>query len=92
MYTHKLNWIKKIQHKSSNYASNNVGQNLSRKTVAAKRIFMSYLNSSKNSKNIHAYRGWKVTVTVKISAHSELENNNEKSSRAQTPCRNKISE
>ena len=45
---------------------------------------------SKKYENIHAYRGLKVAVTVKISAHSELQNKNEKSNRAQTPCRNKI--
>ena len=67
-----------------------MGQNLSRKTAAAKRIFMSYLNLSKKSDKIHAYRGLKVEVTVKISAHSELHTKNEKSNRAQTPCRNKI--
>ena len=48
---------------------------------------MSYLNSSKNCENIQSYRGWKVAVTVKISAHSELQNKNEKSNRAQTSCR-----
>ena len=69
-----------------------MGQNLSRKTAAAKRIFLSYLNLSKNSKKRQAYRGRKVAVTVKISAHSELENNNEQSNRAQTSCMNKISE
>ena len=31
MPTHKLNWIKKIQLKSSKHASNKMGQNLSRK-------------------------------------------------------------
>ena len=31
---------------------NNMGQNLSRKTAAAKRIFMSYLNLSKKSEKI----------------------------------------
>ena len=39
MPTHKLNWIKKIQLKSSKHASNKMGQNLSRKTAGAKRIF-----------------------------------------------------
>ena len=39
MPTHKLNWIKKIQLKSSKHASNKMGQNLSRKTAAAKCIF-----------------------------------------------------
>ena len=57
MPTHKLNWIKKIQVKGSKHASNKMGQNLSRKTAAAKRIFPPYLNLSKNSENIHAYRG-----------------------------------
>ena len=69
-----------------------MGHNLSRKAVTAKRIFLSYLNLSKQSETIQAYRGWKVSVTVKISAHSELQNKNEESKRAQTPCRNKISE
>ena len=57
MPTHKLNWIKKIQVKSSKHASNKMGQNLSRKTAVAKRIFLTHLNLSKNSENIHAYRG-----------------------------------
>ena len=69
-----------------------MGHNLSRETAAAKRIFISYLNLSKKSENIQAYSGWKVAVTVKISAHLELHNKNEKSNRAQTPCRNKIPE
>ena len=47
MPTYKLNWIKKIQVKSSKNASNKMGQNLSRKTAAAKRIFLPYLNISK---------------------------------------------
>ena len=57
MPTYKLNWIKKIQVKSSKNASNKMGQNLSRKIAAAKRIFLPYLNMSKNSEIIHAYRG-----------------------------------
>ena len=65
-----------------------MGQNLSRKT-AAKRIFLSYLNLSKKSETIQVNIGLKVAVTVKISAHLEL-HNNEKSNRAQTPYRNKI--
>ena len=59
-----------------------MGQNLSRKKAAAKRIFMSYLNLSKISEKIQAYRGWKFAFTVKISSHSELQNKNEKSNRA----------
>ena len=50
MPTYKLNWIKKIQVKSSKNTSNKMGQNLSRKTVAAKRIFLPHLNMSKNVK------------------------------------------
>ena len=69
-----------------------MGQNLSRKTAAEKHIFLSYLNLSKKSEKLQAYRGWKVAVTVKISAHLELQNKNEKSNRAQTPCMNKISD
>ena len=53
-----------------------MGQNLSRKTAAEKRIFLPDLHMSKNSETINAYIGWKVAVTVKISAHSELENKN----------------
>ena len=49
MPTHKLNWIKKIQLKNSKHASNKMGQNLSRKTAAAKRIFLPYQTFSKNS-------------------------------------------
>ena len=60
-----------------------MGQNLSRKTAAAKHIFLPYLNMSKNSEKIHDYIGWKVATTVQISAHSELQNRNEKSYRAQ---------
>ena len=76
MPTYKLHWINKSQVKSSKHASNNIGQNLSRKPTAAKHIFLPDLNMSKNSENIHEYRGWKVAVTVKISAYSELQNNN----------------
>ena len=57
MPTYKLNWIKKIQVKSSKNASNKMGQNLFRKTAAAKRIFLPYQTLSKNSENIHAHRG-----------------------------------
>ena len=57
MPTHKLNWIKKVQVKSSKHASNKMGQNLSRKTASAKHIFLPYLTLSKNSETIHAYRG-----------------------------------
>ena len=51
MPTYKLNWIKKIQVKSSKNASNKMGQNLSRKTAAAKRIFLPYINMFKKIKN-----------------------------------------
>ena len=57
MPTYKLNWDKKIEVKNSKNASNKMGQNLSRKLAVANRIFLPYLNLSKNSKNIHAYRG-----------------------------------
>ena len=57
MPTYKLNWKKKIQVKSSKNASNKMGQNLSRKIAAAKRIFLPYLNMSKKSEQIHAYIG-----------------------------------
>ena len=57
MPTYKLNWIKKIQVKRSKNASNKMGQNLSRKTVSAKHIFLPNLNMSKKSDKIHAYRG-----------------------------------
>ena len=50
MPTHKLNWIKKIQLKSSKHASNKMGQNLSRKTAAAKHIFLPYQTLSKSPK------------------------------------------
>ena len=40
MPAYKLNWINKIQVKSSKHASNNMGQNLSRKLAVAKRIFL----------------------------------------------------
>ena len=57
MPNNKLKWIIKIQVKSSKHASNNIGQNLSRKLTAAKRIFLPELHMSKNSETIHAYRG-----------------------------------
>ena len=72
MSTYKLNWINKIHIKSSKHALNNMGQNLSRKLAAAKRIFLPDLNMSKNSEQIQTYRGRKVAVKIKISAHSEL--------------------
>ena len=40
MPIHKINWINKIQVKSSKHASNNIGQNLSRKLAGAKHIFL----------------------------------------------------
>ena len=49
MPINKLNWINKIQVKSSKHASNNIGQNLSRKLAAVKHIFLPDLNMSKNS-------------------------------------------
>ena len=57
MPTYKLNWIKKIQVKSSKNASNKMGQNLSRKTADVKRIFLPRLDMSKISEKNHAYRG-----------------------------------
>ena len=57
MPTHKLNWIKNIQVKSSKNASNKMGQNLSRKTAAARHIFLPYLDMSKKYENLQAYRG-----------------------------------
>ena len=48
MPIHKLNWINKIQVKSSKHASNNIGQNLSRKLTAVKCIFLHELHMSKN--------------------------------------------
>ena len=57
MPIHKLNWINKIQVKSSKHASNKIGQNLSRKLAAAKRIFIPDLHMSTNSEKIYAYRG-----------------------------------
>ena len=57
MPNYKLNWIKKIQVKGSKDASNKMGQNLSRKTAAAKRIFLPELYMSKNYDKIHSYRG-----------------------------------
>ena len=57
MPINKLNLINKIPVKSSKHASNNIGQNLSRKLTAAKLIFLPDLHMSKNSENIHAYRG-----------------------------------
>ena len=56
MPTYKLNWIKKIQVKSSKNASNKMGQNMSRKTAAEKRIFLPSLNTLKYSEKLHAYR------------------------------------
>ena len=73
MPTHKLNWIKKIQIKSSKHASNTMGQNLYRKTATAKRIFLPYLNSSEKSEIIQVHIGWKVATTVQITAQSDLQ-------------------
>ena len=56
MPINKLNWINKIQVKSSKHASNNIGQNLSTKLTAAKRIFLPDLDMPKNSEQIQAYR------------------------------------
>ena len=60
MTINKLNWINKIQVKSSKHASNNIGQNLSRKLTAAERIFIPDLHMSKNSEKNHAYRDEKL--------------------------------
>ena len=57
MPINKLNLINKIQVKSSKHASNNIGQNLSRKLIAEKRIFLPDLHMSRNSEKIHIYRG-----------------------------------
>ena len=57
MPTYKLNWINKIHIKSSKHASNNIGQNLSRKLAAAKHIFLPDLTKSKNSETIQVYVG-----------------------------------
>ena len=46
MPINKLNWINKIQVKSSEHASNNIGQNISRKLTAAKRTFLPDLHLS----------------------------------------------
>ena len=57
MPINKLNWINKIQVKSSKHASNNIGQNLSRKLTAEKRIFLPDLHKSKNyDKNSYIQR------------------------------------
>jgi hypothetical protein len=52
MLSHKLNTIKKIPLGSSKNAQNIIRQNLSRKTAAAKRDWLPYLDMSKNSKKI----------------------------------------
>ena len=57
MPINKLNWINKIQVKSSKYASNNIGQNLSGKLTEEKRIFLHDLHMFKNSEKIHEYIG-----------------------------------
>ena len=62
MPINKLNWINKIQIKISKHASNNIGQNLSRKLTAGKHIFLPDLNMSKNSKKNHAYRDEKLQL------------------------------
>lgn len=67
-----------------------MGQNLSRKTAAAKRIFLPNLDSSEKFVKNQAYRGWKVAASLKISTPSELQNNYEKSNSTETSCRNKI--
>ena len=57
MPINKLNCINKIQVKSSKHAFYNIGQNLSRKLTAAKRICLPDLHMSKNSEKFDAYRG-----------------------------------
>ena len=52
MPTYKLNWINKIQVKSSKHASNKIGQNLSRKLAEDKRIFIPDLHMYKNTEKI----------------------------------------
>ena len=56
----KLNWINKIQVKSSKHASNNIGQNLSKKLTAAKHIFLPDLHMSKNYEKISCIQRMKI--------------------------------
>ena len=49
-----------------------MGQNLSRKTAAAKHIFLPRLNMSKKSETIHAYRGWKVLKKITLTEDEKL--------------------
>ena len=69
MPTHKLNWIKKISTQKFKLCIKQYGTESVQKTAAEKRIFLSYLSLSKKSEKIQAYRGCKVAVTVKTSAH-----------------------
>ena len=66
MPTYKLNWIKKIQVKSSKNASNKMGQNLSRKIAAAKRIFVPYLICLKNLKKFTLTEDEKLQLQFKF--------------------------
>ena len=81
MPTHKLNWINSIvqtMHKT-------IWDRIFPEKQQQQNVFSVLLKLvEKNLKKIQAYRGCKFAVTVKISAHLELQNRNEKSSRAQT--------
>ena len=65
MPTHKLIWIKNIHVKSSKHASNKMGQNLSRKTAATKRIFRPYLTLSENSEKFMHVENEKLLLQFK---------------------------
>ena len=67
MPTYKFNWIKNIKVKSSKNASNKMGQNLSRKLAAAKRIFLPYLNMSKKSEKhscLQRMKSWSYSSNI----------------------------
>ena len=91
MPTHKLNWIKKIQVKSSKHASNKMGQNLSRKTAAVKRIFLLGQTFSEKFVKIRLIEDEKLQLQLKFQVNWSYRKKNEKSNSAQTWCRNKIS-
>ena len=74
MPINKLNWINKIQVKSSKHASNNIGHNLSRKLTAAKRIFLPDLHIPKNSeKNSRIQRMKSCCYNKNISSFGVIE-------------------
>ena len=71
MPINKLNWINKIQVKSSKHASNNIGHNLSRKLKAEKRIFLPSRRRHTRSSNVTGVQTCALPIfQVKSSKHA----------------------